>query len=175
MKKMMLKSAVKLLSIFGFLCILTEAESDNKVQLNLKAVVDKQLNIIRIDNNGDINIFDRPETKYQVISNLRNNVKVSVQTKNNWKLVKEDAKSPEEAKEEEKEGDNTIDYYADFKSLTQTVRLGKGKDNTVINQSDFQENCSEFSLVFGVDEAMKTKRRAGTYGDTVTVHVTADK
>lgn len=180
MKKILLESvtksasAAKLASILVLFSVLTEVGSDNKVQLKLTGVIDEQLNIVRIDNNGDINIFERPETKYQVISNLDNNVKVTIHTKNGWKLIREGAKDADEAKDGAQE--NSIDYYVDFKSSTQTVKLDRDKNSTVINKSDFQENCSEFSLIFGaVDASLKARPKAGTYSDTVTVNVTADK
>lgn len=171
------KIASKLLSIFCFILIFAEAmkaECDTKVQLNLKAHIDEQLNIERIDNNGDIDIFDRPETKYRVVSNLNNNVKVSIQTQNDWKLLPEDAKSHEKSAEKDKGSENAIAYHAEFKSSAQSVRLGRDNANTIIKEAEFADNCSEFSLVFCADDALNN-HKAGSYGDKITISVTADK
>lgn len=130
------KNEKVLLNLLLFLCF-SSAESAPRVELKLKAVVDAQLDIVRIDNNGDINLFEAKESRYRVTSNENKNVTVTVETKNNWQAKKEDIS----------EGKG-IPYQAIFRSNDEDKELGIEQNSVKIDKNDFENNQYEFSLIF---------------------------
>ena len=152
----------KILLNFLLICCFS-AESATKVELNLRAVVCSQLNIERIDNNGDIDLFGRKESRYRVISNEGKNVIVAVDTANKWKAKRDG------------EGENKeIPYRAKFTGDgNKEAWLSEGKNEVKIENSEFENNQYEFSLVFYTEQSINTYS-AGTYTDTITVNVVAE-
>lgn len=158
----MKKNLVKLLAFFCFV----SAEAERKVELNLKASVDPLLNLERLDNNGDINLFDRTESHYRIAANQQRNVKVTISTRNRWKAKRIGGNDVDER--------DSITYRAQFKGQDSAEDdLGADKEYTEIKQDRFNGNCYEFSLIFYPEKSV-SKYNAGNYSDTITVNIAAN-
>ena len=154
----------KILVNLLLLSCFTAVNSAPKVELNLKAVVYPQLNIERVDNNGDIDLFSRTESQYRIISNHDGDVKVTVSTVNGWKAKKISEDEGGEGKE--------IPYRALFKSADKEEGLHSEKNDTVVKKESFKDKKYEFRLIFYSEKSI-SEYSAGTYTDTITVNISA--
>ncbi|MBR1734763.1 MAG: hypothetical protein IJ730_04870 [Alphaproteobacteria bacterium] len=160
-----MKKIVLLSTLIGF-CFYS-AHADTKIHLNVKASIDPTLNIERIDNNGDIDIFQRQASYYRIVSNIYNNVEVHVETANNWKAKKNE---PSETNDES----NFISYKANFRGDNIDQDLDSTINHVEISKEYFKESVYEFSLLFYPEKSLKEKKYApGNYSDTITVSVKA--
>ena len=133
--------------------------ADREVSLNLQAVVDPELNIERIDDNGTIDLFQRVPSNYRIISNSGESVKVIVTTDNNWEVKTQDKQK-------------SIPYAAEFRG--QDGLLGNLDTNNqkikIEKERLLDSKRYEFSLMFKSMQSIENYA-AGTYSDRIHVSV----
>jgi hypothetical protein len=127
-------------------------EADRRVSLRLVAVVDPVVNIFRIDDGGDVDVFSGDVVRFRVVSNTERGVEVVFVSENGWKLRKADDKTQE------------IEYECLFneKSVLDSP--------ITVDYSEFQECQYEFTTSFRVKDLSK-RYSAGKYRDDVTISV----
>ena len=146
--------------ILAFFCT-QSIYADKEVSLNLRAVVDPELNIERIDDSGTIDLFERVPSNYRIISNSGQSVEVTVTTDNNWVVKTQDRQ-------------NSIAYAAEFKGQDgHSGRLDADNPKIKIEKERLQDSKRyEFSLLFKAKESIEDFP-AGTYSDRIHVTVTS--
>ena len=134
--------------------------ASSEVSLDLTAYVDPEVNIERIDDGGDLDIFTRTERRYRVTSNVEKNVKVTFRSQNGWKLKHESNDAA------------FIPYEGIFRGNNHEDVIGKESDLVELKQDEFLNQEYEFRMIFKAIGSMKDFS-AGKYFDRVTISVSA--
>lgn len=144
--------------IVVFSVFFTEIFASSEVSLNLKAYVDPEVNIERIDDSGDLDIFSKAERCYRITSNVEKTVKVTFRSQNGWKL------------KHESNCNVFIPYEGIFRGNNREEVVGKNSDIIDLEYDEFRDQEYEFRMIFKSIGSMKNFS-AGRYFDRVTISV----
>ncbi len=145
---------------FAIFFLLNNVDASPEVSLDLRAYVDPEVNIERIDDSGDLDIFSRAERRYRITSNVEKDVKVTFQSQNGWKL------------RHENDDKAFISYEGIFRGTNREEVIGEKNNVVSLAQSDFLDQEYEFCMMFKAIGSMKNFA-AGRYFDRVTISVSA--
>ena len=137
------------------------ANASSELSLDLTGYVDPEVNIERIDDNGEVmDIFSRRESRYRITSNVDKGVRINFSTQYNWRLKHETL------------SDQFIPFYGVFRGVNKTEIVGKESDSVEVDRSDFVDGEYEFSMIFHSNIRMK-ELHSGKYYGRIIISVSA--
>ncbi|MDR1362215.1 MAG: hypothetical protein LBJ16_03300 [Holosporaceae bacterium] len=148
---------MKLFAVFICGSLLPLLEANNSTSLQLKAVIDPVVNIIRIDNEDEeLDVLKGPSANFSIVSNGGKGAEIVFNTAHNWRLQKSDDES------------KVIEY----KCLVDSEELdtSSGTGTVSVAEDKFDGSRYNFKASFHVKDSDITYE-SGSYADTVNISV----
>lgn len=142
------------------------ASADTKIELALETEVDSILSIERIGDKKKLDIFKDAEAEFRILYNGLQNIKVTFESKNQWKLLNESNRL------NNKPSDSKSQQFIEYECLV--------NDNSINNNHYIVDNNEFNNGVYDFQIKLKPKVEAvacvpGKYTDSLTITISPEQ